>query len=118
MRPKQMDINILRLRVLEKILENLRAARAKSGFTQTYIADKLNVEHVTYGRWERGQTPVTVRDLLTICEILQIDLIDLFPHSEKVRPKSRIQVMLTLTDKNEIDIDLLNYIHQAIKKRN
>jgi len=101
--------------MIDEILAALRLARSKSGFSQSYIAEKLNIEQVTYGRWERGQTPITVKDLIRVCELLSIEILELFPQSQKRPAKSKVQVMLTLTEKNQIDIDLLSAIHQAIK---
>ena len=103
------------LGMLEKILGNLRNARAKSGFSQAYIAEKLNVEQVTYGRWERGDTAISVRDLLRICTVFSIDITDLFPSKASRKAKHPIQITMVLNEKEEPDVELLLYLHNALK---
>jgi len=55
-----------------KIYEKIRAIRQSKALTQDFVADKLNIDPVNYGRIERGQANLTMDRFLDICKILEI----------------------------------------------
>lgn len=65
-----------------KILDNIKKARLANGFSQEYMADKLEIATVNYGKIERGVTAMTIERLFKIAELLNISvgsLIDIEP---------------------------------------
>jgi len=54
------------------ILEKIRSIRLAKGYTQEYIAAKLNIDTVNYGRIERGQSKLTVDRFIELCKILEV----------------------------------------------
>lgn len=52
------------------IQDKIRIIRNSKGFTQEYVAEKLNIDTVNYGRIERGQANLTIERLLKLAEIM------------------------------------------------
>ncbi len=63
---------------MKDILEKIRTTRVSKGYTQDYIAEKLGIDAVNYGRIERGQARLTLDRFLKICEILEIEPAEFF----------------------------------------
>ncbi len=57
---------------MTEILEKIRNIRLSHGYTQEYMAEKLGIDTVNYGRIERGKSKLTLDRFLKICEILQV----------------------------------------------
>ena len=52
----------------------LEKIRKLKGYSQEYIAGKLDISQNSYGRIERGETRVTQKKLNAICDALEIDV--------------------------------------------
>lgn len=61
-----------------KIHDKLRTIRITKGYTQDYVASKLDIDPVNYGRLERGQSKITVDRLQLLCQILDVDICNIF----------------------------------------
>jgi transcriptional regulator with XRE-family HTH domain len=61
-----------------KTHEKLRALRTAKGFSQQYVAHKLNLDPANYGRLERGEAKLTVERLEQVLVILGVKLQDFF----------------------------------------
>lgn len=61
----------------EYFSRTLRNARLKIRYSQTWIANKLNVRQATYSEWENGKYIPKITHLLKIVNILEIDPADL-----------------------------------------
>lgn len=46
--------------------DNIKKAREKQGFSQEYIADKLNVSRQAVSKWETGQSEPSTQNLLQL----------------------------------------------------
>ncbi len=57
---------------MKEIIEKIRNIRLSKGYTQEYIAEKLGIDAVNYGRIERGQAKLTLDRFVKICEILDV----------------------------------------------
>ncbi len=57
---------------MKELLEKIRNLRLAKGYTQEYMAEKIGIDTVNYGRIERGQTKITMDRFFKICEILEI----------------------------------------------
>lgn len=53
--------------------DNIKKAREKQGFSQEYIADKLNVSRQAVSKWETGQSEPSTQNLLRLAEVLKVD---------------------------------------------
>jgi len=58
---------------MKNTLHKIRLARNKKGYTQEYIAFKLNISQKTYNKLENGYTKLTVSRLKKIALILNTD---------------------------------------------
>lgn len=56
----------------------LRAARVNKGYTQEYVAQKLNVTKKTVGSWENGTTVPKLDKINSLCELYGIGFDNLF----------------------------------------
>lgn len=109
---------VVRLGMLEALLEKLRLIRLEKGLSQEYLANTLDVQQATYGRWENGKTPITLKDFLHICNALGVsfDQLMTWPNPPKAqKPKGKVQLIVTLTDTTDVDTSLLNKIQDTIK---
>lgn len=59
-----------------KTHEKLRALRTAKGFSQQYVAHKLNLDPANYGRLERGEAKLTLDRLEQVLEILGVKMED------------------------------------------
>lgn len=57
---------------------NIRRIREQKGFSQEYLADRLDISQASYARLENEETKITVDRLLKIAEILETEIIDFF----------------------------------------
>ena len=53
--------------------DNIKKAREKQGFSQEYIAVKLNVSRQAVSKWETGQSEPSTQNLLQLAEVLKVD---------------------------------------------
>ncbi|MBC8984406.1 helix-turn-helix transcriptional regulator [Pedobacter sp. N36a] len=57
----------------------LRIQRVIKGYTQEYMAERLNLSQNSYSKLERGLTSLTVSRLYQIAGILEISVQDILP---------------------------------------
>ena len=71
------------------VAKNLVELRARAGFTQLQLAEKINYTDKAVSKWERGEALPDVRVLVKIAEIYNITVDDIVSrHTEKkIRPK-------------------------------
>ena len=67
---------------MNNISLNIRKLREKRGFTQEYMAAKLDVAQASYARMENGETKITIERLGKIAELLETDISELFDSSK------------------------------------
>lgn len=67
-----MKNDILLLLQNMEIHEKIRTIRQTKGFTQDYVAEKIGIDTVNYGRIERGQAKLAMDRFLKISEILEV----------------------------------------------
>ena len=54
------------------ILAEVRAEMARRQVTRRSIAEATDSDPATVGNWLSGKTPIRLRDLLTICDVLGV----------------------------------------------
>lgn len=50
----------------------LKAARVNKGYTQSQVANKMNVDPSTVGKWETGRSALTVPQFYRLCSLYEI----------------------------------------------
>jgi len=59
------------------IISNIRRTRELRNYTQDYLAAKLRISQNAYSKIELGYSSITLSRLISISEILEIDLAEL-----------------------------------------
>lgn len=72
--------------------ERLKAARKKSGLTQTEIAKKLFISQAAYSKYETGQSSPNPETLAKIAEILNVTVSSLIGKSKDGAAPGRVRV--------------------------
>lgn len=72
--------------------ESIRHARLKKGLSQENMADTLHISTSAYGDIERNKSEVTVKRLLKISEILEVNIDELI-NSNGAEMKSQEEIM-------------------------
>jgi transcriptional regulator with XRE-family HTH domain len=62
------------MRYSDKFGRYLRAVRESKGYSQEYMADRLGIGQSSYACLESGRTALTVERLVSIADILDLDL--------------------------------------------
>jgi transcriptional regulator with XRE-family HTH domain len=57
----------------------IRRRREQLGLSQQEMADKLNMSQSTYSRIEQKDEDITIRQLKSIAEVLEVQLAELLP---------------------------------------
>jgi transcriptional regulator with XRE-family HTH domain len=66
--------------------DKLRSLRAAKGYTQEYMANKLQITQKTYSSWENTADELPITKLKSICEILEINIENLKKEIEDASP--------------------------------
>ena len=66
------------------VSSKIKKIREIKGFSQDFVATKLEITQNTYSKIERGETAITVEKLAAICEVLEIDFNTLFNFDENL----------------------------------
>jgi transcriptional regulator with XRE-family HTH domain len=59
------------------IVSNIRKIREFRNYTQDYLAAKLHISQNAYSKIELGYSSITLARLLSVAEILEVDIVDL-----------------------------------------
>lgn len=62
--------------------QKLRKLRNEKGFSQEYLADRLNISQKTYSNMENDKTSISVEILKQLSSELEVDMIDLITDSK------------------------------------
>lgn len=62
---------------MEKLLKKMRLERLKKGYSQDYMAFKLDISQKSYSKLENNKTKMRLDRLLEISKILELDINDL-----------------------------------------
>lgn len=75
--------------MLHNILTKITAKRLEKKFSQSYMASCLNISQSYYNKLENGKNEMSIRTMLRIIEILNIDIAELSVTSKKVDQNRR-----------------------------
>ena len=62
---------------IDAMMVSIRTLREKQGYSQLYVATKLNISQNAYSKVELGQTKITLDTLFALAEILNLQVLDL-----------------------------------------
>ena len=66
------------MEIAKEIGKNIKQARKSKGLTQTQIAEILKMTQQQYSRFENGIFELNYKQILAICQILEITPNDIF----------------------------------------
>jgi transcriptional regulator with XRE-family HTH domain len=67
------------------IVSNIRKIREFRNYTQDYLAAKLQISQNAYSKIELGYSSITLSRLISVAEILEVDLADIIcPNIEEI----------------------------------
>ncbi|WP_371926040.1 helix-turn-helix domain-containing protein [Flavobacterium cerinum] len=72
--------------MISRALTKIRLSRLEKNYSQEYIASRLSISQSYYGRIENGKKEITLKCLLQILEILEIDLVTFFSQIKGISP--------------------------------
>lgn len=109
--------------------KNLKFLRTQKGITQYELADKLEKDYTTIGKWESGQRIPIMLDIIKIADFFNVDINELVSENLALSTKniSINQVkndINNLSDKDinqfgkDILINMVDYYHEKTKKEN
>ncbi len=82
-----------------KINARIRQTRLMKGYSQEYMAYRLNISQQSYSRMESGRQDLKIMQLKTIAEVLEIPLTDLLSgYSRQYAPVDNESVMPLLNE--------------------
>ncbi|MCD8739571.1 helix-turn-helix domain-containing protein [Mucilaginibacter roseus] len=62
----------MKLHIANQIIKTIRERRTELGYTQSYLAGKLDISQNTYSDIEKGYSTLNVDRLLSLCSVLKI----------------------------------------------
>ena len=65
---------------IDNILSHIRSKRHILNYSQEYVASLLKISQSSYNKIENGSTELTVKVLLEIAKILDLDYAELIKH--------------------------------------
>lgn len=106
--------------ILEQIGSNIKTARLLKGYTQEYLAEKLNKTTNFISLIERGQTGIGIKTIIDICNILDLEPNSIFNgllNYDNQDNKTIIDGISVLSKEDkEIVINLIEYIKRKCSK--
>ena len=105
--------------ILKVIGKKIQDARSKQGYTQDYVAEKIDKSIDIYRSIENGRSVGSVATLLNICNILEITMDDIF--YDLLDKKGAILDDRLYKSFQELDMEnkeLLNVILEYMKNKN
>jgi len=97
---------------MKLLLENIKKIRDAKGYSQEYMAKKLGIATVNYGKIERGITHMTIERLRSICEILDEDIFKFLEKDSGLSIESIESAKLLARQK--YDEDIIKKLHSEI----
>ena len=72
------------------VVSNIRKIRAERNYTQDYLAAKLGISQNAYSKIELGYSSITLNRMISIAEILGVDLMDFLSIENYERSKLKL----------------------------
>lgn len=109
--------------------KNLKFLRTKKGITQLELAQKLDKDYTTIGKWESGQRSPIMADIIKIASLFSVDInklitTNLLLNSSNASISSVKNEINNLSKKDmnntgkETLINMVDFYHEKTKKEN
>lgn len=95
------------------IATNLRDYRKASGLKQSELAEKIGVSQKTVSSWETGRTEPTMKDVASICNLLDVSVEQLA--GTKARAVGEISYEDLLVKIRSLDLGELRELYHIVK---
>jgi len=108
-----MDLTVVSLNfvgIVMEIREKLRHIRTIKGYTQEYVAERLGIDPVNYGRIERGESKLTLERLKNVLDIFGVGFSDFFKDIDSNQTLNG--------DKNDEILNVLKKIYHEVAEIN
>ena len=97
---------------MKQLHKTLKEKRELEGYSQEYVAGKLNVSSSTISRWETGAVSMTTSQTYSYAKVLgwdELDLLASIAQRQQARPLPLAQMSIEVFDKESYDriIDLV-----------
>lgn len=102
-----------------KVLDNIKSIRKNKGLSQEYVASKLDLHVINYGKIENNKTALTIERLYKIAEILEVSVMELLgEESDVIKENIKLRVendslkianIYTEEDKNRVEMALVQW---------
>ena len=89
--------------MLESLLIKITVKRLEKKFSQNYMASQLNISQSFYNKIENGKTELSVKNLLKIAILLDIDKIEIY-QNHKSNSNVKIKKELIIKPEDEFVI--------------
>lgn len=97
------------------IIETIKKIRKEKGYTQTQIANILNIAQTTYADIENKKIQLKVEDFIKICDFLNLDIANFNTSENEVNiklTKQEIEILKKINTKIDNGLKTNNYIHE------
>jgi transcriptional regulator with XRE-family HTH domain len=71
------------------VLNTIRLIRLEKKLSQEYVASKLNFTQSYFAKMESGESDISLRNLMLLFDILEIDPIDFFKEVKRKRKSQK-----------------------------
>ena len=71
--------------MVETILTKISIKHLEKKFSQDYMALKLNISQSYYNKIENGKKEITLKKIIEIATILNIDMLELFNQKQQIK---------------------------------
>ncbi len=71
------------------VLNTIRLIRLEKKLSQEYVASKLNFTQSYFAKMESGESDISLRNLMLLFDILEIDPVDFFKEVKRKRKSQK-----------------------------
>lgn len=101
------------------ILANIKEIRLSKGYSQEYMAERMEVSQAGYANWEKGKRDLSYNTLLSISEALGVDVVDIIAwKSPKARTSDTANVNEKVCITFEVDPQQRDYLLRLVMGEN
>jgi transcriptional regulator with XRE-family HTH domain len=94
-----MDIN-------SKVVARIKQSRVDKNILQKYVADEIGISQAAYARIENGNTQLTIKNLYSIAQILDTQVVDLLNIESEYVINNNENLVMTNINKGHLVIHL------------
>ncbi len=101
---------------LKIIHANIKEIRQRKNFSQAYMAEKMNIALLNYGKIERGVTELSVKRLYEIADILEVNVLEIIGVSKYFEMVEESRILDKLENDKKYLKNLVDTLSIVIQK--